>query len=216
LIIPPTIVYFLPTALFVLLLPGPAVFYVTARSLAEGRRSGLASVAGVQLADLTHAVLATVGLSTILYASAIAFDLVKFLGAGYLVYLGLRIILSKDPDEERKEELRVGHSPHKLARVLANGFLVDMLNPKTALFFYAFLPQFVDPRLGAATQQILLFGVTFVLLGICTDSSYALLGASVGRYLTKTKLIRSGGRYLRGGVYIVLGLVAATASRSNG
>jgi threonine/homoserine/homoserine lactone efflux protein len=103
-----------------------------------------------------------------------------------------------------------------VVKVFVNGFLVDLLNPKTALFFYAFLPQFVDLGLGAVTQQILFFGVTFVLLGICTDSSYALLGASVGGYLSKAKLIRSGGRCLRGGVYIVLGLVAATTSRSDG
>jgi len=140
-LIPPGIVYFVPAALVVLLVPGPAVLYISTKSLAEGKRAGLVSVLGVQLADLTHALFAAAGLSAILLTSSLAFDAVKFLGAGYLIYLGLRSILSRE-DRSAAQSLPVRTEPSK---VFVNGFLVDLLNPKTALFFYAFLPQFVSP-----------------------------------------------------------------------
>jgi threonine/homoserine/homoserine lactone efflux protein len=214
-LIPPTMIYFVIAALAILLIPGPAVIYIATRSLREGRSAGLASVVGVQLADLTHALLATVGLSAILLTSAIAFDVVKFVGAGYLIYLGLRAILSRhenDIEDVANQPLRSNGT--KTSRIVANGFLVDLLNPKTALFFYAFLPQFVTPSAGAATYQILLFGITFVLLGFCTDSSYAILGSVAKRSLSKISGFKSRSRYMIGGTYIALGLTAVLTTGS--
>lgn len=200
-----TIGIFLLAALGLLLVPGPAVLYITTRSAAQGRRAGLASVGGVELATLTHAVAASVGLSALLLASALAFSVVKYLGAAYLIYLGVRTVLTREPDHA---DVALP-APRRLSRVFAQGFLVQLFNPKTALWFYAFLPQFVDPARGAAPAQMLLFGVLSVLLASCTDSSYALLGATVGRWLASKARVRRGQRYVTGGVYIALGVVAA-------
>src|SRR3989449_8297989 len=141
--------YFVPAAVVFLLFPGPAALYISTKSLAEGKRAGLVSVLGVQLADLTHALFAAAGLSAILFTSSLAFDTVKFLGAGYLIYLGLRSIVSRE-NRIAAQSLPVRTQPSK---VFVNGFFVDLLNPKTALFFYAFLPQFVSPPAGAGTEQ---------------------------------------------------------------
>lgn len=200
-----TVALFLLAALGLLLVPGPAVLYVTARSASQGRRAGLASVGGVELASLTHAVAASVGLSALLLTSALAFSVVKYLGAAYLIYLGVRTLLTREMDHEALP------APRRLSRLFSQGFLVNLLNPKTALWFYAFLPQFVDPVRGAATEQILLFGVLFVLLASCTDSCYALLGATLGRWLASKARVRRGRRYVTGGLYIALGVSAAVA-----
>lgn len=199
-----TVTLFLLAALGLLLIPGPSVLYILTRSVAQGRRAGLASVAGIELASLTHAVAATLGLSALLLTSALAFSIVKYLGAAYLIYLGVRRLLSRH--ESPKAAVPASQS---LSRLFAQGFLVNLLNPKTALFFYAFLPQFVDPARGAATGQILVFGVLFVLLAFCTDSLYALLGSTVGKLLPRSVRFRQAQRYVTGGVYILLGVTAA-------
>jgi threonine/homoserine/homoserine lactone efflux protein len=207
-LIPPGIIYFVPVALAILLLPSPAVIYISTKSLAEGKRAGLVSVLGVQLADLTHATFAAEGLSAVLLTSALAFEIVKILGGGYLIYLGIRTVLSG----ETKKAGSPSAAPSKFSKVLVNGFLVDLLNPKTA-FFYSFLPQFVDPAIGTVTEQILLLGIIFVLLGFCTDSSYALFGSLVGNLLSNTSRFRKSGKYLTGSVYVVIGIFAATVNR---
>src|SRR5258708_37365970 len=145
-----TIALFLLAALGLLLFPGPAVLYIITRSVAQGRRAGLASVLGVELASLTHAVAAALGLSALLLTSALAFSVVKYLGAAYLIYLGVRTLLLR---EERQQTPVQGSK--NFSQLFAQGFLVNLLNPKTALFFYAFLPQFVDPTRGAIVGQIL-------------------------------------------------------------
>jgi threonine/homoserine/homoserine lactone efflux protein len=199
-----TVILFLLASLGLLLVPGPAVIYITARSAAQGRRAGLASVGGVELASLTHALAAAIGLSAVLLTSALAFTVVKYVGAAYLIYLGVRTLLAREPDEAAPLS-----PPRRFSRVFAQGYLVNLLNPKTALWFYAFLPQFVDPARGAAPAQILLFGVLFVLLASCTDSCYAILGSTLGRWLAGKARVRRGQRYVTGGLYIVLGVSAA-------
>jgi threonine/homoserine/homoserine lactone efflux protein len=136
--------------------------------------------------------------------SALAFSVVKYLGAAYLIYLGVRTLLSRQENHQTPVP-----APKSFSQLFAQGFLVNLLNPKTALFFYAFLPQFVDPTRGTVIGQILVFGVLFVLLASCTDSLYALLGSTVGKFLTRNARFRQGQRYVTGGVYIVLGLTAA-------
>jgi threonine/homoserine/homoserine lactone efflux protein len=161
---------------------------------------------------LVHVVFAAVGLSAILVSSAAAFTVVKWLGAAYLVYLGLQRILARD---EESAAVRVEREP--LSRVFSQGVVVNVLNPKTALFFLAFLPQFVDPSRGVVPAQIALLGITFVVLALCTDGLYALLSGSAADWLRRRNenpRIRRGQRYVSGGVYIALG--AATAVSGSG
>jgi threonine/homoserine/homoserine lactone efflux protein len=200
-----TILLFLLAALGLLLIPGPSVLYIVTRSVSQGRRAGLASVGGIEMAGLTHALAAALGLSALLLTSALAFNTVKFVGAAYLIYIGVRTILSRDKGEQ------AAAAPQSLSRLFTQGFFVNLLNPKTALFFYAFLPQFVDPARGAIVWQILFFGVLFVLLATCTDSLYALLSSTLGHRLTKHTRFQPIRRYVTGSIYIALGLTAAFA-----
>jgi threonine/homoserine/homoserine lactone efflux protein len=204
---------FVAAALALLLVPGPAVFYVVARSVEGGRTTGLVSVLGVELGTLVHVVFAAIGLSAVLVSSATAFTVVKWLGAAYLVYLGLQHLLAHDED---KEELPTDGAA-RLPRVFTQSVLVQVLNPKVALFFLAFLPQFVDPSRGAAWTQVVVLGATVAALGLFTDGVYALAGGTVADWLKR----RSAGsglwrvrRYVSGVIYLALG--AATAVSGSG
>jgi threonine/homoserine/homoserine lactone efflux protein len=197
---------FLLAALGVLLIPGPAVLYIVTRSVAHGRKAGLASVLGIELATLCHAAAAAFGLSAILLTSSMAFSLVKYLGAGYLVYLGVRTIFTRSASPTRDD----APAP-SLSQMFRKGFLVNLLNPKTALFFYAFLPQFVNPARGSSILQILVLGVLFVLLATMTDSTYALVSSGVGRMITQQAGFQRIQKYVTGGIYILLGVAAAVS-----
>jgi threonine/homoserine/homoserine lactone efflux protein len=191
-------------ALALLLIPGPAVLYITARSASQGRLAGLVSVLAIETANFLQAAAAALGLSAILLSSALAFDVVKYLGAAYLIYLGIRKLLASDDGSGGnvvKQE--------SLARIYWQGFAVNILNPKTALFFFAFLPQFVDPAKGNVIGQNLLLGAIFVGMAIITDSLYALLASSLASKLTGNRRFQTGGRYFAGLVYIGLGITTA-------
>lgn len=203
---PASLWLFAVAALVLLLVPGPAVLYIVTRSAAQGRRAGLASVLGVEVGSLVHSMAAAFGLSALLLTSALAFQVVKYAGAAYLIYLGVRALLSR---EEQNTEAAPAAASH--LHLFARGFLVNLLNPKTALFFYAFLPQFVDPLRGAVQGQIFLLGLLFVVMATCTDSLYALLGSSVGRLLFRTQGFRRARRFVTGGIYIALGITAAVS-----
>jgi threonine/homoserine/homoserine lactone efflux protein len=198
---------FFAGALIMLLTPGPAVLYIVARSVDQGRRAGIVSVLGIQTGALVHVVAATLGLSAILLTSALAFDLVKYLGAAYLIYLGVKSLLSKTPasggDVVERRSLRA---------IYRQGVVVAILNPKTALFFFAFLPQFVDPARGSVPLQFLLLGLMFVAMASCTDGSYALLSGTAGSWLKRNPQFLRAQKYVTGTVYIGLGLVTALAS----
>src|SRR5829696_3939167 len=174
----PTFALFVAAALALLLLPGPAVIYVVARSVEGGRLTGLVSVLGVELGTLLHVVFAAAGLSAIVVSSAVAFSVVKWLGAAYLVWLGLRQILGRDGGDQ---EAPLSGSGENRLRVFSQSVLVQVLNPKVALFFLAFLPQFVDPSRSAAWTQVVVLGTTLATLGLFTDGLYALLGGSGSR-----------------------------------
>jgi threonine/homoserine/homoserine lactone efflux protein len=199
-----SIIIFLLAALGLLLIPGPAVIYIVTRSIAQGRKAGIASVLGIELASLCHSIAAAFGLSAILLASSMAFSIVKYLGAAYLVYLGIRAILSKGDAQQIENS-----TPPSLSQLFRKGFLVNILNPKTALFFYAFLPQFVNPARGSAIIQILILGALFVMLATITDSTYALVTSGVGRMITKRAGFQRIQKYVTGGIYITLGVAAA-------
>jgi threonine/homoserine/homoserine lactone efflux protein len=206
---PSRLFLFLGAALALLLMPGPAVLYITARSASQGRAAGLVSVLGIETANFLQALAAAMGLSAILLSSALAFDVVKYLGAAYLIYLGVRKLLVRDDgnkDDAVKEE-----SP---SRIYWQGFMVNILNPKTALFFFAFLPQFVDPNRGNVTGQTMMLGSIFVGMALITDSMYALAASSLASRLKGNENFQNGGRYFAGLVYIGLGITTAlTGSR---
>lgn len=206
-----TFALFVVAALVMLIVPGPSVLYIVARSVEGGRTAGLVSVLGVQTGALVHIAFATVGLSAILASSAVAFSVVKWLGAAYLVWLGLRRIFGREEEEDG-----VAVEPERLSRVFSQGVIVNTLNPKTALFFLAFLPQFVDPSRGAAWVQILLLGATFVILALCSDGLYALISGTAGGWLRRKMEgadFRRGQRYVSGGVLVALGAVAAASGK---
>jgi threonine/homoserine/homoserine lactone efflux protein len=158
---PGTLAVFALAALAILAVPGPAVIYIVTRSIQQGRSAGLASVLGIHVGTFVHLTAATVGLSAILVSSATAFTVVKVVGALYLIVIGIRTLLGRaDPADTDPQRL-----PRRRRRDFAEGVVVNVLNPKTALFFLAFLPQFVDPARGQASLQILVLGLTFMLLG---------------------------------------------------
>jgi threonine/homoserine/homoserine lactone efflux protein len=206
-----TFALFVAAALALLLVPGPAVIYVVARSVEGGRLTGLVSVLGVELGTLLHVVFAAAGLSAIVVSSVAAFSVVKWLGAAYLVWLGLRQILGRDGGDQ---EAPLSGSGENRLRVFSQSVLVQVLNPKVALFFLAFLPQFVDPSRGAAWTQVVILGATLATLGLFTDGLYALVGGTVGDFIRKRSAgLWRAGRYVTGGVYIALGAVAAVSGK---
>lgn len=206
LIPPDQLLMFALASLALLLIPGPAVLYIVTRSAVQGRAAGVASVLGIQCGGLVHVLMATLGLSAILLSSALAFNLVKYAGAAYLVYLGLRTWFSREPLDLGA----VARQP--MRQIFLQGFVVNALNPKTALFFFAFLPQFVDPARGAAWIQFLFLGMVFISLATLSDGAYALLSSSFGsllRYKAREPRFAQGQRFITGTIYIGLGLTAA-------
>jgi threonine/homoserine/homoserine lactone efflux protein len=206
-----TFVLFAAASLALLVVPGPAVLYIVTRSAEQGRRAGLASVAGVHLGTVVHVVAAAVGLSALLVSSAAAFALVKYAGAAYLVALGVRRLLGRG-GAERAGGVAAPRLPSP-ARAFRQGVVVNVLNPKTALFFLAFLPPFLAPARGPLFAQVLVLGATFIALGLVTDGTYALLASyAATRWRRKARVARLGER-ASGIVYVGLGLLAALTPR---
>lgn len=200
---------FLLASLVLALTPGPAVIYLVTRTLSHGRGEGLASVGGLALGNLGNAAMASLGLTAVFSVSARAFAVVKIAGAAYLVYLGLREIrraMNSAPGAPRAAPPR--------ARAFRDGFMVALLNPKTALFFAAFLPQFVDPAMPALAQSLGLSAI-FVAIAACTDTAYVLAAGVLGPTLVRLGASSSVGRYISGASFIALGVfVAVSGPRS--
>jgi threonine/homoserine/homoserine lactone efflux protein len=198
---PDTLVAFALASLAVIAFPGPAVTYIVARSVRHGRRAGVVSTVGIETGILVQVLAATLGLSALLASSATAFTVVKYAGAAYLVVLGVRALFGRGgAAAERPAD----------AKLFRDGVAIAVLNPKTALFFLAFLPQFIDPARGSATVQIAVLGVLFVAIACVSDGTYALLAGTAGSRLRSR--LRSRSRALgraTGGVYIGLGVLAA-------
>jgi threonine/homoserine/homoserine lactone efflux protein len=204
---PHTIALFAAAALALLLIPGPAVLYIVTRSVTQGRRAGFVSVLGIHAGTLVHVAAAAFGLSAILVRSSAAFHVVKYAGAAYLIFLGIRRLLTALPPTNGGDVLEVVPN----GQLFVNGAVVNILNPKTALFFLAFLPQFVDPERGSVSLQVVVFGALFVAIGLCSDSTYALLASRFGSWLRTSRSFRHGQRYVAGGIYVGLGVTAALA-----
>jgi threonine/homoserine/homoserine lactone efflux protein len=191
-----------------LAIPGPSVFYIVTRSLVQGRRAGVTSMLGVQAGGMVHVVAAAVGVSALIASSAAAFTVVKYAGAAYLVFLGVRKLLARDGGEPLDVD---SPGERSSAHLFTQGVIVSVLNPKTALFFLAFLPQFVDPSAGPVAPQMLVLGTMLVCLGVLSDGTYALLAAGAGNRLRRAVATRRRLEKLSGGVFVGLGVIAALA-----
>jgi threonine/homoserine/homoserine lactone efflux protein len=196
--------FFLIATLALLIVPGPAVLYIVARSVNQGRLAGLVSVLGIATGTMFHVMAAALGLSAVLVSSSLAFNIVKYAGAAYLIYLGIRKIISKE--DERSTELKGFET---LGRIYSQGIIVNLLNPKTALFFFAFLPQFVNTSAGNYTWQIIILGLIFVFMATLTDGAYALLASTIGNRMKGSVHYLKGQRYFTAAVYVGLGLTTA-------
>jgi threonine/homoserine/homoserine lactone efflux protein len=195
---------FFIAALVLAVTPGPAVLYIVTRSITQGRTAGLVSCLGVSVGGLVHVCAAALGVTAALATSVVAFSVVKFAGAGYLVWLGARTLTQRHaaPTVERAE-------PRSLVRIFEDGVVVNVLNPKTALFFLAFIPQFVEPSRGDIPLQCALLGGLFVLIAFCTDVIWSLAASGAGSWLRGHPRFVSSQRYVAGGVYLTMGLTAA-------
>jgi threonine/homoserine/homoserine lactone efflux protein len=201
-----SLLLFVSAAVVLLAIPGPAVLYVTSRSIGHGRSAGLISALGISVGTLVHAAAAAVGLSALLMSSAMAFSVVKYLGAAYLIYLGIQKLRREESLVPSQDTPRT-----KLSRVFRQGIIVNILNPKTALFFFAFLPQFVDASRGSVALQILFLGTLFAAMGITSDSLWALFAGTVAQRLNRNMRWNRTQRYVSGGMLISLGVATALA-----
>ena len=199
-----TLLVFAGAALALLVVPGPAVLYIVTRGIEQGRTAALVSMLGVQAGALVHVVAAAIGLSALLVQSATAFAVVKYAGALYLVFLGLRKLFGG----ERVQPVH-GRPPRRLRRLFGEGIVVNVLNPKAALFFLAFLPQFVDPDAGSVGLQIALLGLLFILIAIVSDGLYALAAGTAGSWLRSSPRFLLAERWVGGSVLVGLGLTTA-------
>jgi threonine/homoserine/homoserine lactone efflux protein len=197
-----TLPVFIAASIALLVIPGPAVLFIVARSGAQGRRAGFVSVVGVHTASIVHVGAAVAGLSAVVVASAIAFTAVKFIGGLYLIYLGVKSIRGA-----RRLSGAVTPTRRPEKRLFAEAFAVNLLNPKVALFFLAFLPQFVERGHGAIWTQTLVLGLVYIALGLCSDSMYVLIGARMGSWMNGRAERLRASRYAEGGILVGLGVL---------
>ncbi len=202
---PGTLILFAAAALVILVIPGPAVLYVVSQSVEHGRRAGLLSVVGLHCGTLVHVFAAAVGLSALLVSSATAFDVVRLVGAAYLIVIGLRALLARGVEQieaPAPREMEPG-------RIIRRGVLVEVTNPKTAIFFLAFLPQFVRPGHGPVALQMVVFGLTFLALGTITDGGWAIASGSAANWVRARPSIGRAQRTVTGCIFIGLGVATA-------
>jgi threonine/homoserine/homoserine lactone efflux protein len=199
-----TIWLFCLAATALIVIPGPAVLYIVSQSVGQGRRAGLVSASGVASGGLVHVLGAAIGLSGLLLSSATLFSVVKFAGAAYLIYLGGRRLLGLEASA-----LVPPSSARSRRRLYRDGAVVNILNPKTALFFYAFLPQFLDPARGAVALQAAVLGTIFVAIALVSDSAWALASGSAAQWLKQKPSAVRVERWVTGTVLVGLGAAAA-------
>lgn len=206
-----SLLIFVTAAAILLITPGPAVLFIVARSIEQGRLAGLVSVLGIGLGGLVHIFAAALGLSAILLTSALAFNVVKIAGALYLVFLGIQTLLSKD---EVGGEIKIEKRSYR--NLFWQGAIVQVLNPKAALFIFAFLPQFINTSSGSTTSQILFLGGIFMVMAVVSDGLYALLAGTAREWLSRNRVFVGARKYVTGSVYIGLGVLTAFAGSDGG
>ncbi|KIC47201.1 lysine transporter LysE [Ruegeria sp. ANG-S4] len=182
-------------------IPGPATLLTVARATTSGTKVGIATGAGITAGDFLHTTMAVVGISAIIAASATLFTILKYIGAAYLIYLGLRAILEKTPID-----LGQGRLPITAPQAFRQAILAEILNPKTALFFLAFLPQFVAPEKGFAVLQLTILGVVFALIGFFSTIVYSVAAGSLGNFFRRNPTVLKWQGKVVGGIYCALGV----------
>lgn len=201
-----SLLVFTGAALVLLAIPGPAVFYILGRSIGQGSTAGVVSALGIAVGTLFHVTAAVLGLSALLVSSAAAFSVVKYLGFAYLVFLGIQRFRGEEvfaPNEAA--------APVRLRRIFAQGVVVNILNPKTAMFVFAFLPQFVDASRPNVAGQILFLGLLLAVMGIASDSLWAIFAGTLAHWLRSRSRWTQAPRYVSGGMLISLGVLTAFA-----
>jgi len=199
-----TLILFAAAVVVLVYTPGPNTLYIVARSVQQGRRAGILSSLGVEVGTLAHITAAALGLSALLMSSALAFSVVKYAGAAYLIYLGVKTLLTREKLVKTESVEETG-----MFRTFSQAVVLNVLNPKTAMFFLAFLPQFIDPKRGAVVTQVFILGAIVVVIGFTSGSFYSLLSGSLGNLLRNNLKFFRAQRYFAGSVYIGLGLTTA-------
>jgi len=197
-----TLAVFAAASFALIVVPGPSVLYIVGASISQGRRAGLTSMLGVQAGGLIHVFAAAIGVSALIASSAEAFTVVKFAGAAYLVYLGVQRIRHAGEDDHQEQ------APRSHAHLFRQGVVVNVLNPKVAIFFVAFLPQFIDPAAGTPGLQIVVLGLLFLLIAMISDGTYALLAGTAAEHLRGSFRSRQRLDRISGTIIIGLGAVA--------
>jgi len=206
-----TLLTYLAILLGFVFIPGPAVLLTLAHAMASGTRVGVATGLGIAVGDIFHTLMAVVGLSAVILASAFLFDIIKYAGAAYLVYLGIRAF--REPVPEITDGEVQPASPGSFWRAFREGMAIEAMNPKSALFFLAFLPQFVNPANGAVGLQLLILGLLFVAFGLFATVVVAFAAGRVGRFLRRNPTIMKWQNRAVGGIYCALGLRLALQER---
>jgi threonine/homoserine/homoserine lactone efflux protein len=201
---------FVGASLLLLVTPGPAVLFVVARAIDHGRWAGVVSSLGLAIGTLVHLFAVVLGLSAILMTSAALYAAIKFAGAAYLIVLGIRRLLTRDEPKASRD-----NAPLASQKLLLEGIVVNILNPKSALFFLAFLPQCADPARGQLSLQLAVLGLSFIALGLITDTLYALLAGSAGGWLRRRTAFEAMQRYVTGSVYIALGVLMVLSGQAH-
>lgn len=206
---PASLLAFIGATVVLLLIPGPAVIFMLNRTLADGRTAGLTAVAGLEVGDALQATLAALGLSAVIATSQALFESIKWVGVVYLVWTGVRTLLTVPP------ALAEDTSHVDRSLVFRQGVFVNALNPKTALFFLSIFPQFVDPASDSATTQSLVLAAVFVLLASLFNSSYVLVAARLRDRLVRGRAVYVMRRWVSGLLFVALGVLSMTAARPN-
>lgn len=189
-------------------IPGPATLLTVARATSSGTKVGIATGVGIAAGDVVHTFMAIIGISAVIAASATLFSIVKYVGAAYLVYLGIQAILAKTPSDPTARAL-----PITAQKAFRQAILAEVLNPKTALFFLAFLPQFVRPENGSVALQLMVLGIVFVLMGLLSTVAFAASAASLGNFLRRNPVVLKWQGKVVGGIYCALGVRLALQER---
>ncbi|MER8388009.1 LysE family translocator [Mesorhizobium sp. M1380] len=203
-----TLIAYVAVVLGFVFIPGPATLLTAARATSSGTRVGIATGAGIAVGDVVHTYMAIVGISAIIATSAALFSIVKYIGAAYLIYLGIRAIIEKTPAYPAAGALAI-----PATKAFRQAVLTEVLNPKTALFFLAFLPQFVRPENGSVMLQLATLGVIFVLLGLVSTVVFAVGAGGLGAFLRRSPTVLRWQGKAVGGIYCALGIRLALQQR---